>query len=91
MQQNTTLNLPDGLVSRAEADAAFSENAITDNPLLAFSQGRISRTDAIRMLGLRDYAGLLVALGDADLPLASAPPDEIEKQATTFAELWAQP
>jgi len=42
------------------------------------------------MLGLRDYAELLVALGDADLPMPTAPPHEIENQATIFAKLWRQ-
>jgi hypothetical protein len=42
------------------------------------------------MLGLRDYTELLVALGDADLPMPSSPPQEIENQATTFTKLWRQ-
>jgi len=36
-------------------------------------------------------AELLVALGDADLPLPLAPPHEIENQAAIFAKLWKQP
>jgi plasmid stability protein len=109
MQRNTTLNLPDKLVSRAKAYAAehgttmtaiirshleavtsSGENPIVHDPLLAYSQGQLSRSEAIRMLGLRDYAELLVALGDADLPMPSAPPHEIENQATTFTKLWRQ-
>ena len=109
MQRNTTLNLPDKLVSRAKAYAAehgttmtaiirshleavtsSGENPIAHDPLLAYSQGQLSRSEAIRMLGLRDYAELLVALGDADLPMPSAPPHEIENQATTFTKLWRQ-
>jgi plasmid stability protein len=109
MQRNTTLNLPDKLVSRAKSYAAAhgttmtaiirahleavtssGENPIADDPLLAYSQGQLARNEAIRMLGLRDYAELLVALGDADLPMPSSPPHEIENQATTFTKLWRQ-
>ncbi|MBI5129106.1 MAG: hypothetical protein HZA66_06670 [Rhodopseudomonas palustris] len=109
MQRNTTLNLPDKLVSRAKAYAAehgttmtaiirahleaitsSGETRAADDPLLAYAQGQLSRTEAIRLLGLRDYAELLVALGDADLPMPSAPPHDIENQATTFAKLWRQ-
>ena len=61
---------------------------IADDPLLAYSQGRLARNEAIRVLGLRDYAELLVALGDADLPMP--PPHDVENQAVTFAKLWRQ-
>lgn len=63
---------------------------LPDNPLLAYSQGRLARNEAIRLLGLRDYAELLVALGDADLPMPLPPPHDVEKQAETFAKLWRQ-
>ena len=38
-----------------------------DDTLLAYSEGRLSRRDAIERLGLQDSADLLVALGDAGL------------------------
>lgn len=63
---------------------------VADDPLIAYSQGRLARNDALRLLGLRDYAQLLVALGDADLPMPLPPVHEIENQATTFASLWRQ-
>ena len=69
--------------SHLEAVTSSGENPVADDPLLAYSQGQLSRSEAIRMLGRRDYAELLVALGDADLPMPSAPPHEIENQATT--------
>ncbi|WJH39709.1 DUF6364 family protein [Aliirhizobium terrae] len=59
-----------------------------EDPLLAYSKGLLSRQEAVRRLGLRDYADLLVALGDADLPMPLAPAHEIENQAATFARLW---
>lgn len=59
-----------------------------DDPLLAYSKGLLSRRDAVKRLGLRDYADLLVALGDADLPMPLAPAHDIENQAATFARLW---
>lgn len=76
--------------SHLESITSSGDIPIADDPLLAFSQGRLARNDAVRMLGLRDYAELLVALGDADLPLASGSPEEIEKEAITFATLWSQ-
>jgi plasmid stability protein len=107
MLRNTTLNLPDDLVSRTKAyasahgttmtaiirehlEAVTSSGAAsaTDDPLRAYSRGRLSRNDAIRLLGLRDFAGLLVSLGDADLPMPLPPSHEIENQAVTFAKLW---
>ena len=57
-------------------------------PLVAYSRGHLARRDAIRLLGLRDYAQLLVALGDADLPLPSPPGHEIEQQAAIFENIW---
>lgn len=80
MSRSTTLNLPDKLVSRVKATA--------DDPLLAYSQGRLSRNEAIRALRLRDYAGLLVTLGDADLPIPSASSHDVENQAAIFEKLW---
>lgn len=65
-------------------------NTTPDDPLLAYSQGRLARNEAIRLLGLRDYAELLVALGDADLPMPLPPPHDVENQAVTFAKLWRQ-
>jgi hypothetical protein len=61
-----------------------------NEPLLAFSHGRLSRGEAIRQLGLRDYAELLVKLGDADLPMPLPPAQDIENQALLFAKLWKQ-
>lgn len=73
-----------------EAITADGSTPPSDDPLLAFSQGRLSRSEAIRRLGLRDYAALLVMLGDADLPLPQPPAHEVENQAVTFAKLWRQ-
>lgn len=65
------------------------EREISDeDPLLAYSKGLLSRRETIHRLGLRDYADLLVALGDADLPMLLPPAHEIEKQAAIFAKLW---
>jgi plasmid stability protein len=79
-------------IVREHLEAVTSDGAdrITDDPLLAYSQGRLARNEAIRLLGLRDYAELLIALGDADLPLPLPPPHDIENQAVTFAKLWKQ-
>lgn len=60
------------------------------NPLRAYSEGRLARADAIRLLGLRDYADLLVALGDADLALPQRPRETIEAEAALFERLWRE-
>jgi hypothetical protein len=57
------------------------------NTLVLFSKGLITKEEAIEKLGLRDYAELLVALGDADLPLFSLADEEVEKQANLLAEI----
>ena len=59
--------------------------------LTAYSEQRISRDEAIERLELRDYASLLVALGHADLPLPSRPPEAVEDEAAIFVELWKGP
>lgn len=76
---------------REHLEAVTSEGVVrvSDDPLLSFSQGRLARVDAIRLLGLRDYAELLVALGDADLPMPLPPPHDVENQAAIFAKLWS--
>jgi plasmid stability protein len=80
-------------IVREHLEAVTSDGAhpIANDPLLAYSQGRLARNEAIRLLGLRDYAELLVALGDADLPMPLPPPHDVENQAVTFAKLWRQP
>lgn len=73
-----------------EAITSDTANISEEDPLLAFSKGQIARDEAIRTLGLRDYAEVLVALGDADLPMPLPPSHEIENQAVAFAKLWKQ-
>ena len=73
-----------------EAEAVPAGSKISDDSLLAYSQGRLARNEAIRLLGLRDYAELLVALGDADLPMPLPAHQEIERQVATFAKLWQE-
>ena len=98
-----TACLPDSLVAKARAYAKSHKTTLSaivrghlvemvaeDDPLLAFSQGKMTKEAAMEKLGLRDYAGLLVALGDADLPLPALPDDELDRQADVFAALWSQ-
>ena len=56
--------------------------------LLAYSKGELPRRQAICLLGLRDSAALLVALGDAGLKMPVPSEKEIEEQAETFVKLW---
>ena len=73
-----------------EAVTSTASHGSTEGPLTAYSAGRLSRNEAIRQLGLRDYAQLLIALGDADLPIPRPPAHELENQAATFVGLWRQ-
>ena len=64
---------------------------MTDLPethiLVRYSRGQISRQVAISRLRLRDYAELLVALGDAELPMPMPSEEQIEKEVGTFRML----
>ena len=63
------------------------EQARANDALLAFSEGRMSKETAIRALGLRDYAQLLISLGERNLPLPKAPAREIESMTGAFVGL----
>jgi len=54
------------------------------HPLVRYSRGQISRQVAIQRLKVRDYATLLVALGDADLPMPIPSDEQIKKEVETF-------
>ncbi|MCZ7890409.1 hypothetical protein O9X99_01845 [Agrobacterium salinitolerans] len=54
------------------------------HPLVQYSHGQISRQVAIDRMQYRDYATLLVALGEADLPMPMPSDDQIEKEVETF-------
>ena len=66
------------------ADAEAAEGG----PLQAYAAGLLSRRAAIIDAGVRDYAGLLVALGDAGLMPPWPPEHEIENQAAMFVRIW---
>jgi len=57
------------------------------HPLVLYSRGLITRQVAIEQLQVRDYAELLVALGDADLPMPMPSDEQIEEEVTTFRML----
>jgi hypothetical protein len=88
VEHRTTMNAM--VRSHLAAVTSPEGNFVTDDPLLAYSQGQLAGSEAVRLLGLRDYSELLVALGDADLLMPLASPREIENQATSFVELWKQ-
>lgn len=74
--------------SHLEAVTAEPERPAND-PLQAYSAGLITRDEAIRRTGVRDYAELLVSLGDAGLSPPRPPEHQIENEAATFARIWA--
>jgi hypothetical protein len=56
--------------------------------LRAITHKGITKDEAVRRLGLRDYAGLLVVLGAFDVPLPRLPKAEIARMADEFLSLW---
>lgn len=58
------------------------------HPLVLYSRGQISRQVAIDRMHYRDYATLLVALGEADLPMPMPSDEQIEVEVETFQKLW---
>jgi hypothetical protein len=56
--------------------------------LRAFSHGAITKDEAVRKLGLRDYAELLVVLGAFGVPLPRLPEAEIERMVDEFLSIW---
>lgn len=105
MLKSTTLHLPEPLIAKAKDYAIEHQTTLTalvieqletitafknDDPLVMFSRGLLTKEQAIKACGVRHYAALLVALGDADLPLPSLPKEEIEKQALLFTQIYEE-
>lgn len=56
----------------------------------AYADGRLSQRQAIDALDLRDSAELLVALGDAGLPMPQPSATEVREQAETVARFFLE-
>jgi hypothetical protein len=69
----------------------ISRDAAGIDALRRYSESRLSRSEAIRMLRIRDDAGLLVALGDAGFPLPKLPQAVVDADTKTFDILWNAP
>ena len=54
----------------------------------AFAANSITSREALTRLGLRDYAELLVLLGDFGLAPPRPNDREVEEQAGTFERVW---
>lgn len=105
MLTKATCNLPEVVVRRAQKYAEDNGTTLTalirerldeladvkHDSLIEFFHGRITKEQAIESLGMRDYAQLLVALGDSDLPMPTIPNAQIEQQVETFSRLWSSP
>lgn len=55
-----------------------------------YAAGALGRERVIREVGVRDYAGLLVMLGDAGLAPPWPSPHEVENEAVLFERIWEQ-
>lgn len=58
--------------------------------LTQYSGGKLSSRVAAELLGLRDSADLLIALGDAGLPMPQPSAEEVKEQAKTFSTLFRE-
>jgi plasmid stability protein len=70
-----------------EQVTGYATDAAREDPMLAFSKGEIGKAEAIQKAGLRDYAELLVALGQRGLSLPTLPPHEVREMTDTFLRL----
>jgi hypothetical protein len=61
--------------------------ARSEDPLVDFAEGRISKESAIDALGLRDYAQLLMALGERGLHPPRLPEEVLAPMQATFVRL----
>lgn len=86
-QHGTTMTA----IIRAHLEA-ITDPARSEPPeaLEAYSKGLLDRDDAIRALGLRDHADLLVAMGQAGLSMPMPPPNVVDNQAANFERIWKQ-
>ncbi len=100
MLTSVKIEVPNSLLEGAKLYAAAHSTTLTallieklesithtksNDPLVLFSRNSLTKEQAVEAAGLRDYAQLLVAMGDADLPLPALSHDEIERQAQMFA------
>lgn len=86
-QHGTTMTA----IIKAHLEAiTMPDRAQAPEALEAYSKGILDRDSAIRELGLRDHADLLVALGEAELPMPMPPRNVVDNQAATFERIWRQ-
>jgi hypothetical protein len=74
-----------GIIQPAERRA--NRNAASTDPVLSFSQGEISRRQAMRALGDIDYGELIDLLSRRGLKLPELPPEEIDRMAKGLNKL----
>lgn len=57
------------------------------HPLVLYSRGQIDRHVAMERMRFRDHATLLVALGEADLPMPMLSDEQIAVEVEIFRKL----
>lgn len=77
------------VIEQLESIIKSSNQDAPDEPLLLFSRGLLTKEQAISAIGVRDYAELLVMMGDMDIPLPSLSSDEIDRQVNDFVDVWS--
>lgn len=75
----------------ADMDAIIASGDLSNREVLEqYSAGMMSARVACAKLDLRNSADLLVALGNAGLPMPQSPEAEVKAQAVTFARLFKE-
>jgi hypothetical protein len=82
---------PGVVSSRAETLTAGAEEDVSRDALTAFSLGLMTKDQAVKDLGLRDYSELLPLLGKAGLSLPILPSQELREQAALIAVIQKRP
>jgi hypothetical protein len=86
-RDHTPLHVDPGRYEVATPSTESQNLVTTPDSLLAFARGSMSARRAIRSLGLRDYAQLLLALGASGLEPPRLPPEKIGQMQATFVRL----
>jgi hypothetical protein len=75
-------------IVRRHLEQVVGDSDEPQDVVAAFSQGLATRRQAMGAVGARDYAELLVRLGQRGLSIPMPPAHEIDNQAESFIRVW---
>jgi prevent-host-death family protein len=68
-------------------DLVHSKESRGSDPVELFCAGKISKEQAVRMMGMRDYSDLLIEIGERGLQLPKLPENEIIAMKNVFLNI----